>query len=178
MRKGQQIWKNWTKWVKKVKNVKKEKNAPPRRPAAAPNTKLRPKLRAGTIHARSTARVGYCSCAQHCACEVTVHARSDSPSARAQRPAAAPPRAQRVFAPFFTCSRPCDVMLTSLMTSAIPIRVFTFFNIFLTFFYSFFLSILTYKYPPSLHFKTHLQNTLLSSFFLSFLRFLGFFSFS
>ena len=119
------------------------------------------------------------SSAPNCA-RVTVHARSDSPSARAQRPAAAPPRAQRVFAPFFTCSRPCDVMLTSLMTSAIPIRVFTFFNIFLTFFYSFFLSILTYKYPPSLHFKTHLQhlqNLQIHSFLSFFLSFLRFFSF-
>ena len=49
---------------------------------------------------------------------------------RAQRPAAAPPRTQRVFAPFSTCSRPHDVMLTSSMTSQCPLRVFSFLTFF------------------------------------------------
>ena len=50
------------------------------------------------------------------------------------RAAPSPARAQRVFDPFFTCSRPHDVMLTSLMTSACPLHVFYFFYIFFNIF--------------------------------------------
>ena len=82
---------------------------------------------------RAELRAQYCSSAPSCV-RGTVHA-------RAQCPSSPPPRAQRVFAPFSTCSRPHDVMLTSSMTSQCPLRVFTFFNIFLNIFFNIFLLI-------------------------------------
>ena len=125
MGKGQQIWKNWTKWVEKVKNVKKEKIAPG---AAHPaRASAQPLMQHGQ-HPRASARA-----AARCHCS-RAHARCWClPRAPVRAPATLRAR-RRHFAPFFTCSRPHDVMLTSLMTSAFPLRVFTFFNIFLLIF--------------------------------------------
>ena len=90
--------------------------APPSRRAQHPAP---PKTARGvTVHARSTAR-GLLF--MRAALRGLLFMRA------ATAPAAAPPRAQCVFTPFFTCSSPCDVMLTSLMTSAFPLRVLTFF---------------------------------------------------
>ena len=88
--------------------------------------------------------------------------------AQPRAPKPHPARANARFAPFFTCSRPRDVMMMSLMTSAFPLRVFTFF-------YSFFLSILTYKYP--LPFTSKPPNTFFSLFSQIFRFFLVFLTF-